>query len=85
MDYLPLGLQFVTVVVLDEAGPPLLDGGVLRLGLGAAVLGVGGEDGPLVGRDRQVEVVPSGGSLGWRGSRSGTLQCVPVSVYLCMR
>ena len=43
--HLPLGLQFVVAVVLDEAGPALLHGRVLSLCLPGALVRVGGEDG----------------------------------------
>ena len=55
--HLPLGLQLVVAVVLDEAGPALLHCRVLRLRLPCAVLRVSGEDGAFIGRDWQVEVV----------------------------
>ena len=57
VDHLPLRLQFVVAVVLDEAGPALLHCRVFRLRLPCAVLRVSGEDGAFVGRDWQVEVV----------------------------
>ena len=63
VDHLPLGLQLVVAVVLDEAGPALLHGRVLGLRLPAALVRVGGEDGApgppgtVVGWHREVEVV----------------------------
>ena len=36
--HLPLGLQFVVAVVLDEAGPALFDGRVFGLRLSAALV-----------------------------------------------
>ena len=62
--HLPLRLQFVVAVVLDEAGPALLHCRVLSLRLPAALVGVGGEDGlpgappgSIIGRHWEVEVV----------------------------
>ena len=60
--HLPLRLQLVVAVVLDEAGPALLDGRMLSLRLPAALIRVSGETlpGALIGRHWQVEVVPCG-------------------------
>ena len=57
VDHLPLRLQFVVAVVLDEAGPALLHCRVFSLGLPCALLRVSGEDGTFIGRDWEVEVV----------------------------
>ena len=66
VDHLPLGLQLVVAVVLDEAGPALLHGRVLSLCLPGALVRVGGEDGlpvaprppgSIIGRHGEVEVV----------------------------
>ena len=73
--HLPLGLQFVVAVVLDEAGPALLHCRVLSLRLPAALIRIRGEDGlpsdppgTIIGRHWEVEVVSC-----WLWLDAGTL------------